>query len=148
MTLSQYSSWLWLPWQIRVYPPWRVNRARQPKGRRCKGDQQSCKHRLQYWLSNSAHTKATSHWVVPAHPSTGWSKQDCLTVRGFLTCIPMFLCSCKHPQLCAQQQGFHALKPMFKRAGLKHCGLFFLNKQNLLAWLNSWQCTSKKAQLN
>lgn len=31
MTFPQHFSRLWLPWQRRVYPPWRVNRVRQPR---------------------------------------------------------------------------------------------------------------------
>lgn len=131
-------------------PSLKGQQSKTAKGRICNRDQQSCKQVINTGCNIDCETLPTlkqhPRWVMPTHSGTGFSLeiQDCLTVWRFLTCTPVFLCSCKHPR-----QGFHALQPTtFKPADFKLHGLFFLNKQNLLAWLNSWQYTSKKTQQN
>lgn len=134
----------------RSLPSLKGQQSKTAKGRICNRDQQSCKQVINTGCNIDCETLPTlkqhPRWVMPTHSGTGFSLeiQDCLTVWRFLTCTPAFLCSCKNPR-----QGFHALQPTtFKPEDFKLHGLFFLNKQNLLAWLNSWQYTSKKTQQN
>lgn len=76
MKFPQYSSWLQLSWQMYIYPPWRVNRVRQPREKILSRDQQSCKQTINTVCNADYKTlsilKQHFSWVMPTYPSMGW----------------------------------------------------------------------------
>ena len=95
----QYFSQLWSSWQMHVYPPWRVNRVRQPRERIPNRDQQSCKQTINTVCNTDYKTlpilKQHFSWVMRFLPARA-EDMGFLTTWEFITCTSTLLCSCKH----------------------------------------------------